>query len=105
MLSLVCDVLHVQLAILNPCLESRNLQQSVRQTLTKRSEVLSDYVRTYSMLQQDGATADTAINLVLCLQSYFGNRVTSREFWTHISSYLITSDFLCMRNVNGESEY
>jgi hypothetical protein len=56
------------------------------------------------MLQQDGATAVTAIDLVLCLQSYFGNRVTSRELWTHNSSYLITSDFcvceMLMEKVN-----
>jgi len=83
MLGLVRDVLYVQLAIFSPCLEIRNLHQYIRQTLTQRFEDLSDYDRTYAILQQDSVTADTANNLVLCLKSSFGNGLISRELWTH----------------------
>jgi len=46
MLSLVRDVLYVQLAMLSPCLETRNLRQYKRQTLTQCFEDPSDYYRT-----------------------------------------------------------
>jgi hypothetical protein len=62
MLSFVRDVSYVQLAILGPYLETRNLHQYIRQTLTQRFEDLSDYDRSYAILQQDSVTAGTAIN-------------------------------------------
>ena len=77
------DVLYVQLAILSPCLETRNLPQYIRQTLTQRFEDPSDYDRSYAILQQDSVTADAAINLALWLQNVFGGggTATQRGLW------------------------
>jgi len=84
-LSLVRDVLYVQLAILSPCLETLNLHQYIRQALIQRFEHLSDYNRTYAILQQDSVSPGTAINLVLWLQRSFSNGIISKELWTHIT--------------------
>lgn len=98
----MCDVLYVQLAILSPCSETRNLHQCIRQALTQRFEDLSDYNRTYAVLQQDSVSAGTAINLVLWLLSSFSNGIISRELWTHVSPYLITCDFFVCETLEEE---